>query len=237
MCHLYLSAQRLSASLESSHSPALVLLRLNSCSTPFGIIGIFTHPRHYSILGQCVCSTPFGIIGIFTNDDHELILRPESAQRLSASLESSPLKTPALSNSRDSVLNAFRHHWNLHTINQLGDLASQSVLNAFRHHWNLHTCASTASVARLTVLNAFRHHWNLHLFQDFFYVAKPQVLNAFRHHWNLHVGRVVSPPAAKRVLNAFRHHWNLHEKTYVSVAKRELCSTPFGIIGIFTPMR
>jgi len=50
-----------------------------------------------------------------------------------------------------------------------------------------------------------------------------------------------SSPAARRdglhrafVLNAFRHHWNLHGKTPAGSPNEYQCSTPFGIIGIFT---
>jgi len=40
--------------------------------------------------------------------------------------------------------------------------------------------------------------------------------------------------AAMEVLNAFRHHWNLHQipNRVDRIVRR--CSTPFGIIGIFT---
>ncbi len=36
------------------------------------------------------------------------------------------------------------------------------------------------------------------------------------------------------VLNAFRHHWNLHTLMRAFVLMTSWCSTPFGIIGIFT---
>ena len=130
------------------------------CSTPFGIIGIFTRGIRCPRSSRPVCSTPFGIIGIFT-------LQIKRKRTLMA------------------VLNAFRHHWNLHqcatpvgleksgaqrlsaslesslvgdqlsrrhrkcstpfgiigifTIRQLRLPRHSAVLNAFRHHWNLHT--------------------------------------------------------------------------------------------------
>ena len=61
------------------------------------------------------------------------------------------------------------------------------------------------------------------------------VLNAFRHHWNLHRCRVWVVFRIEQVLNAFRHHWNLHHHpARFKLNILDLCSTPFGIIGIFT---
>ncbi len=161
-------AQRLSASLESSHVVAMHAICLAMCSTPFGIIGIFTrlfpflYTLFYSVLNafrhhwnlhvscnfepKCEyrCSTPFGIIGIFTSE------RPTTIRRL-------------------RVLNAFRHHWNLHiqvcavyklnrkcstpfgiigiftSLKLVVENSQQAVLNAFRHHWNLHRIVVTSS--------------------------------------------------------------------------------------------
>ncbi len=83
------SAQRLSASLESSLARERQSPERGECSTPFGIIGIFTDCFNYILRRNSECSTPFGIIGIFTRlpvISSRSILR---AQRLSASLESS----------------------------------------------------------------------------------------------------------------------------------------------------
>src|ERR1700754_3110772 len=60
------------------------------------------------------------------------------------------------------------------------------------------------------------------------------VLNAFRHHWNLHHGAEDVRIHGQQVLNAFRHHWNLHVSSSASSRRATECSTPFGIIGIFT---
>jgi hypothetical protein len=110
------SAQRLSASLESSRYRGRQPSRGATCSTPFGIIGIFTRARirrntpywqsaqrlsaslESSLADwrsrltrpRHMCSTPFGIIGIFTRN------------------------LPARFHHMRFVLNAFRHHWNLH---------------------------------------------------------------------------------------------------------------------------
>src|ERR1700754_3407294 len=40
--------------------------------------------------------------------------------------------------------------------------------------------------------------------------------------------------ATPPVLNAFRHHWNLHYAAGKACGRGKRCSTPFGIIGIFT---
>src|SRR2546429_1577854 len=63
------------------------------------------------------------------------------------------------------------------------------------------------------------------------------VLNAFRHHWNLHTRYACLRTTTPDVLNAFRHHWNLHLRPRSRVSEdTDACSTPFGIIGIFTRM-
>src|ERR1044072_9525955 len=62
-----------------------------------------------------MCSTPFGIIGIFTVPGEYIRFSFfTSAQRLSASLESSPARL-RLRRDIGLVLNAFRHHWHLQT--------------------------------------------------------------------------------------------------------------------------
>ena len=45
--------------------------------------------------------------------------------------------------SNDFVLNALRHHWNLHYNTSFTILCSIKVLNALRHHWNLHAAVNT----------------------------------------------------------------------------------------------
>src|SRR5215207_7716861 len=93
--------------------PELSPMPIAECSTPFGIIGIFTEvfdehgPRfgvlnafrhHWNLHLGCRSSRP---------------CRLPSAQRLSASLESSRSR-PRRLRAPELVLNAFRHHWNLH---------------------------------------------------------------------------------------------------------------------------
>ncbi len=156
------------------------------CSTPFGIIGIFTGGDFAWRTFPPECSTPFGIIGIFTFPSLLLSRLTVSAQRLSASLESS----------------------------RRGNYGRRA--------------------RRVEVLNAFRHHWNLHLTQGEFNRLAKHVLNAFRHHWNLHPCHRAEGQSCTYVLNAFRHHWNLHVIKMDDSTLRGRCSTPFGIIGIFT---
>ena len=113
-CAIPNRAQRLTASMESSLVQLKRLLGGVSCSTPYGINGIFTsfndptslqlvvlnalrhqwnlhrQPREAQQRAGFPCSTPYGINGIFT---------VSSAAR----------------NASASVLNALRHQWNLHT--------------------------------------------------------------------------------------------------------------------------
>ena len=204
-----------------------------------------------------MCSTPFGIIGIFTMPAGWLTTARMCAQRLSASLESSPAGR-AQAPVRHLVLNAFRHHWNLHpgvTPPNDGDQTCSTpfgIIGIFTRDLKVNGCA----VAR--VLNAFRHHWNLHSARDQHLplcTRGAQRLSASlessprRLHERTR-GRPCAqrlsaslessqwhgscPPPRLIVLNAFRHHWNLHLVEGESDGGDLWCSTPFGIIGIFT---
>ncbi len=131
------------------------------------------------------CSTPFGIIGIFTRPTDASKLSCSSAQRLSASLESSPLRQRP-SRSYIYVLNAFRHHWNLHLRgDEDNDIIGQ--------------CSTPFGIIGI-------------------FTGDRRDVRA----------------AAQEVLNAFRHHWNLHLQRHQLRSFFGQCSTPFGIIGIFT---
>ncbi len=135
------SAQRLSASLESSHSTRRRgARRPRGCSTPFGIIGIFTRNnktvqcglglvlnafRHHwnlhsdfrlATCGRLTCSTPFGIIGIFTSARFELDHSSLSCSTPFGIIGIFTLRGKRVVSTRTAVLNAFRHHWNLHMI-------------------------------------------------------------------------------------------------------------------------
>ena len=162
-----------------------MLVQSWECSTPFGIIGIFTARSASISLTSPRCSTPFGIIGIFTSE----MLRLLGVEDLCS--------TPF------GIIGIFTETSRARPTRQL-------VLNAFRHHWNLHMnfeplCAMVKGAQRLSaslessppVGGARRRH--------------QVVLNAFRHHWNLHRGQAGRAHALSDVLNAFRHHWNLHK--------------------------
>ena len=244
-CFALLNASRHHWNLHGFRFPARQYS--NTCSTPRGIIGIFTIHKSSNKVAVHLCSTPRGIVGIFTRRSQAVVKNNSGAQRLAASLESSPRHGLAVG-SILGVLNAFRHHWNLHLHRRRRRVALHGlrVLNAFRHHWNLHNASGTATsstqqhaqrlsaslessrpsayvlVTQAAVLNAFRHHWNLHS------PLGPHgrgpglaVLNAFRHHWNLHQNVVGDPEGEVAVLNAFRHHWNLHPTT-LAPARRSL---------------
>ena len=157
-----------------------------------------------------VCSTPFGIIGIFTTSALNRSCRKHCAQRLSASLESSPF------NRRPRSIQIIR-------------LCSTpfGIIGIF-------TPRSGVGFSRVNVLNAFRHHWNLHGFLSrTFPVATVLCSTPFGI-----IGIFTRSPASNLshspVLNAFRHHWNLHWVKARETNTMPECSTPFGIIGIFT---
>ena len=264
------SAQRLSASLESSRVkavPSLLVLRvLNAfrhhwnlhtggvasytisftlCSTPFGIIGIFTTVMLSQIATMIMCSTPFGIIGIFTVHAGRRKDPNYCAQRLSASLESSRrrqltrrhgcLSAQRLSASLESsrsrpsgvgiptrVLNAFRHHWNLHlacflilhsqTCAQRLSASLESSLMPNLPNDCIHLCAQRLSAS----LESSRRHSA----ENFCTKLSAQRLSAslessLSKNFILQIGH--------KVLNAFRHHWNLHSRL-ASLSARSACA-------------
>ena len=112
----FLSAQRLSASLEFAHNAQFV-----TSAHYKEVLNAFRHHwnshRTFSSRGVNIdkCSTPFGINGIRTTGETGSGAAVfASAQRLSASLEfARNEKSPVGSLWR--VLNAFRHHWNSHS--------------------------------------------------------------------------------------------------------------------------
>ena len=81
----------------------------------FGIVGILTNSIAMSGLTISRCSTPFGIIGILTYHPVSPSWSCRRAQRLSASVECSPLGCIPRSVS-SHVLNAFRHHRKLRAL-------------------------------------------------------------------------------------------------------------------------
>ncbi len=85
------------------------------------------------------------------------------------------------------------------------------------------------------MLNAFRHHWNLHTQPKkrigLGYLKRAQRLSASLES-SLEI--VEGNRLRYLVLNAFRHHWNLHAGAFGCFSSGSSCSTPFGIIGIFT---
>ena len=119
------SAQRLSAS--SEFSPQQIQLgqqERDSCSTPFGIIGILTQqPR-----GR--------------ERARRLVLNAFRHHR------NSHAGCAPLSGSVCGVLNAFRHHRNSHRRLAVEGFDLLLVLNAFRHHRNSHCVGSNHIVCR-----------------------------------------------------------------------------------------
>ena len=141
-------------------APAVV----KACSTPCGINGILTMQAAVRGCPMQRCSTPCGINGILTTDARRLVVLPRiSAQRLAASMESSPVSSVGIASGSDQVLNALRHQWNPHRDTAAYAIRPVHVLNALRHQWNPHliTWPSWRS-QRQRVLNALRHQWNPH---------------------------------------------------------------------------
>ncbi len=90
-----------------------------------------------------------------------MMSQQEGAQRLSASLESSRLVVGLRRRARRDVLNAFRHHWNLHYTELLRRRDEKQCSTPFGII-GIFTDSENKSIRVAYVLNAFRHHWNLH---------------------------------------------------------------------------
>ena len=185
------------------------------------------------------------------------VTHTSGAQRLAASMESSPVRIAATLSSAIAVLNALRHQWNLH--DRAGvRLAEYRVLNALRHQWNLHPHAEAHASAGLmcstpcgingiftqrptqspeahAVLNALRHQWNLH-HRDKALVLRNTKCSTPCGINGIFTTRMAHWVVRPRVLNALRHQWNLHPIRRLARA-RPTCSTPCGINGIFTAGR
>ena len=209
------------------------------CSTPFGIIGIFTlraprsgHPRthpvlnafrhHWNLHPQDALASPLTFrraqrlsasLESSRSTRRADGVRILSAQRLSASLESSRLRV------------CFSQGLNIRCSTPFGIIGIFTLLN--RRSYLLSKQCSTP----FGIIGIFTPR---RLFSG---THAPAVLNAFRHHWNLHVLGNWRSNGRLNVLNAFRHHWNLHACFHRLVCLMHRCSTPFGIIGIFTSLR
>ncbi len=64
--HRRTGAQRRLASLDCSREVSVLRTSERECSTPFGVIGLFTPSRALPSRQWTKCSTPFGVIGLFT---------------------------------------------------------------------------------------------------------------------------------------------------------------------------
>ena len=208
----------------------------NRCSTPFGIIGIFTISQFIYPQTKSFCSTPFGIIGIFTRPKAASSTPGRPAQRLSASLESSRGRA-GKRRRRGDLLNAFRHHWNLHAAHftaypkpaHAAQRLSASLESSQRPTRWQSSCTSGCSTP-FGIIGIFTGATHAVCICR----ISAQRLSASLESSRLHAReRVVE----HQLLNAFRHHWNLHAHWINITETGGGCSTPFGIIGIFTPPR
>ena len=107
------------------------------------------------------CSTPFGVTVVCTSPDNGFSSQSTSAQRLSASLWSAPLRNTPHGCQAD-VLNAFRRHCGLHGLTLLGDEWSSECSTPFGVTVVCTRLASRTGPTHQSVLNAFRRHCGLH---------------------------------------------------------------------------
>ena len=158
------------------------------------------------------------------------------AQRLSASLEPS-LSRRLLTIPAMPVLNAFRHHWNPHSVE------SHLVWpgsGAQRLSASLEPSPEVETVDLTPVSSAQRLSASLEPS-----LRRADCGPAFRPcAQRLSASLEPSPwrgssnsSAGALVLNAFRHHWNPHFDSRRPLSHQVRCSTPFGIIGTLTYRR
>ncbi len=230
---------------------------MSRCSTPFGIIGIFTASLQWHPGSPPGCSTPFGIIGIFTTRTTSASQTGDGAQRLSASLESSRvyevvgLVRGAMCSTPFGIIGiftsdfSFSFHCSSSCSTPFGIIGIFTALS-FALDANRVLCSTPFGIigiftgrprpANSRAPRAQRLSASLESSLTRICVSRcsSSVLNAFRHHWNLHAWDCGRSRHSRRVLNAFRHHWNLHTIRIIVAGRAHECSTPFGIIGIFT---
>ncbi len=93
------------------------------------------------------CSTPFGVNAVITPFDSQQTKPLSSAQRLSASMRSSPPASPNLGRKQRVVLNAFRRQCGHHASTALAGATMPGVLNAFRRQCGHHPTADQSPLA------------------------------------------------------------------------------------------
>ena len=150
------------------------------------------------------------------------------------------------------VLNAFRHHWNLHTrvyaSHHAQDWCSTpfGITGIFTHSDGLSAMlgrgaqrlsASLESSRRDSAPGSTRRAQRLSASLESSRLSgclRAGVSSAQRLSASLIFTRQPSDSALALVLNALRHHCNLHRQRQYGVRTQAWCSTPFGITEIFT---
>ncbi len=174
-----------------------------------------------------------------------------------ASLDCSPRRRRETIAEAD-VLNAVWRHWIVHSSSRPIPDPRRFVLNAVWRHWIVHLQwvvpprqIDARAQRRLASLDCSQQVELTHVGVDF-------VLNAVWRHWIVHTSK--RPPSATmelcaqrrlasldcsqafhqaylrgiRVLNAVWRHWIVHTRIVAATGPVGVCSTPFGVIGLFT---
>ncbi|MDT4952787.1 MAG: hypothetical protein QOJ02_925 [Acidobacteriota bacterium] len=155
------------------------------------------------------------------------------------------------------MLNAFRHHWNLHYLRVVklkpvglcstpfgiigiftasGRMRLRNGLRAQRLSASLessHVPRPSSTIAQPWCSTPFGI---IGIFTELCETEGNYLKGAQRLSASLESSRPYPCPTrpGDSVLNAFRHHWNLHNRIVIDEYPLTMCSTPFGIIGIFT---
>ncbi len=162
------------------------LLLYNGCSTPFGVIGLFTlHVPERATL-RVVCSTPFGVIGLFTPPRHPRSSGVSCAQRRLASLDCSPNLAREVSR---LTLRAQRRLASLDCSlrRRMFIVAQDARCSTPFGVIGLFTAAGHADdAAHFIVLNAVWRHWIVHPQELLSEPRETVVLNAVWRHWIVH---------------------------------------------------
>ncbi len=132
-----------------------------------------------------------------------------SAQRRLASLDCSQ-STRSRRTCRKHVLNAVWRHWIVHN-------RRPGSMGLYR------TCSTPFGVIGLFTSG-----------KDTRVVSNRLVLNAVWRHWIVHASEHISDFSLYSVLNAVWRHWIVHRRLAMQQQHGIWCSTPFGVIGLFT---
>ena len=230
-----MSAQRLPASWNRSPLPAVQGHHRRRVLNAFRHHGIGHHPQSAGHGLTFVCSTPSGIMESVTSLKTDFVFAVNGAQRLPASWNRSPLggsylDAPLWCSTPSGIMES--------VTNMLGPVVIQSIsAQRLPASWNRSPCCNCRNTDYRLVLNAFRHHGIGHQHLRRGGPGAGNVLNAFRHHGIGHFNCPPPTPTLRLGAQRLPASWNRSQAVLAMQYKKNMCSTPSGIMESVTAQR